>query len=276
MRTTEDSSKQVTLPVAKEIHILESERFPNNDGKNTVAKQLQKDLNGSNDFLVISGYGGLGEIIDIISSSASSCDDIRLLFGHEINLENSRKTRRKKMIQMEMKDYWIRKKLSPLQHASVVEVIEKLESGLIKVRMADDKPRLHAKMYRTRAAIIFGSSNFTYPGLHTSREMNQRHSRPSDEFDELSKYMESVWELGTDCTKFILDLLNQLLQSVSWKQSLARGCSELLDGAWADEFLIGADYFYQPLASPKTGHCSSTCTSRISRCSSGCRRNRFG
>jgi len=237
-----DSQNQATLPLAKEIYILESEKFPNNDGKNTVSKQLEKDLNGSSDFLVISGYGGLGEIIDIISSSANSCKDIRLLFGHEINLENSRKPRRKKIIEMEMKDYWIKKKLSPLQHASVVEVIEKLESGLIKVRLANDKPRLHAKMFRTRAAIIFGSSNFTYPGLHSNREMNQRHSRPTKDFEELSTYMESVWGLGTDCTNFILNLLNQLLQSVSWKQSLARGCSELLDGAWADEFLIGADY----------------------------------
>jgi superfamily II DNA or RNA helicase len=238
----EESFKQGSLPVAKEIYVLESERFPNNDGKTKVAKQLHNDLNGSSDFLVISGYGGLGEIIDVISSSAKDCEDIRLLFGHEINLKNSRKSRRKKMIQMEMKDYWIKRKLSPIQHASVVEVIERLESGLIKVRMADDTPRLHAKMYRTRASIIFGSSNFTYPGLHTSREMNQRHSRPSDEYNELSKYMESVWELGTDCTEFIQSLLDQLLRTVSWTQSLARGCSELLDGAWADEFLIGSDY----------------------------------
>lgn len=239
---TGGSFKQDSLPVAKEIYVLESERFPNNDGKTKVSKQLQYDLDGSSDFLVISGYGGLGEIIDVISSSAKSCKDIRLLFGHEINLKNSRKSRRRKMVQMEMKDYWIKRKLSPIQHASVVEVIERLENGSIKVRMANDTPRLHAKMYRTRASIIFGSSNFTYPGLHTSREMNQRHPRPSDDYNELSKYMESVWELGTDCTDFILDLLDQLLRTVGWKQSLARGCSELLDGAWADEFLIGSDY----------------------------------
>ena len=97
----EDSFKQSSLPVAKEIYVLESERFPNNDGKTKVAKQLHNDLNGSSDFLVISGYGGLGEIIDVISSSAKDCEDIRLLFGHEINLKNSRKSRRKKMIQME-------------------------------------------------------------------------------------------------------------------------------------------------------------------------------
>ena len=75
MRMVNDSQNQATLPLAKESYILESEKFPNNDGKNTVSKQLEKDLNGSSDFLVISGYGGLGERIDIISSSANSGKD---------------------------------------------------------------------------------------------------------------------------------------------------------------------------------------------------------
>lgn len=231
--------KQNKLPAEKKIHILQSEEFPNNDGKNTVFNQLQKDLHGSNDFLVISGYGGLGEIIDVITDAGDECSDVKLLFGHELNLENSRKPRRKKLIEMEMKDYWVKRKLSPLQHASVVTTIEKIKSGVMKVKLANDNPRLHAKMYRTRASIIFGSSNFTFPGLHSNREMNQRHPCTKKEYKELSKYMESLWELGTDCTDFILQLLNQLLKTVTWKQSLARGCSELLDGDWANEFLIG-------------------------------------
>jgi hypothetical protein len=241
-RMVKTDFNQISLPKAKEIYPLESEKFPNNDGKNSVFKQLQKDLDGSKEFVVVSGYGGLGEIIDVVSGSASSCEQIRLLFGHEINLENSRKPRRTKVIELEMKNYWIKKKLSPIQHASVVEVIDKLESGIIEVRLADDAPRLHSKIYKTRASIMFGSSNFTYPGLHSNRELNQRHPRPSTEYNELSKYMDSLWELGSDCSKFILELLNMLLKSVTWKESLARGCSELLDGTWADEFLLDSDY----------------------------------
>ena len=57
---------------------------------------------------------------------------------------------------------------------------------------------------------------------------------------------QSTWSLFGNLARIVLilssGLLDQLLRTVSWTQSLARGCSELLDGAWADEFLIGSDY----------------------------------
>jgi superfamily II DNA or RNA helicase len=98
---------------------------------------------------------------------------------------------------------------------------------------------LHAKIYLGDDAATVGSSNFTANGLGSQLEANARFSAGKEamRYRELRNIAENFWQLGTDYSADLIDLLNKLLRVVTWEEALARACAELLEGNWADEYL---------------------------------------
>jgi hypothetical protein len=46
-----------------------------------------------------------------------------------------------------------------------------------------------------------------------------------------------LWEVGADYTEGLAELLQRLLQSVTWQDALARACAEILEGTWATKYV---------------------------------------
>ncbi|MBO6701112.1 MAG: helicase [Pseudomonadales bacterium] len=215
----------------------DSERFPLNLDKRKAESIILEDLRESEHPLIVCGYASLDRCIDFASSSSS--DDIRILFGNEpfTSERQSYSTRKSSAIAAET--YWLERGISVLMSQKILQMIEKVESGVVKVRYLDRNPGLHAKIYCGDEAVTLGSSNFTNFGMRQQHEANSRFTakREKKRFAELSQIAENYWTESVDYSTNIIKLLEGLLKVVSWEEALARASGELLDGEWANKYL---------------------------------------
>ncbi len=134
---------------------------------------------------------------------------------------------------------------------AILECLQKLDAGTIHAKVIADSARpLHAKIYVADEAATLGSSNFTQNGLARQLEANARFARDreSKRYRELSTIAENFWRSGQDYTDGLKALLGELLRFVTWQEALARACSELLEGDWAQAFIsASADLDAMPL-----------------------------
>ena len=135
-----------------------------------------------------------------------------------------------------MRDYWLERGLSPKTNSSILQTIEAIESGRVSVKIHTEK-FLHGKAFATEKAAIFGSSNFSKPGLVDSRELNGRFVNSEPRYKEILRFIDGCWNRSEDYTDGLLALLSELQLHSSWKEALARSCAALLEGDWA-QYLI--------------------------------------
>lgn len=115
-----------------------------------------------------------------------------------------------------------------------------IESGRIVCRyIPDEKNKLHAKIFLAESAATLGSSNFSFTGLRRQLEANVRFDAQKERkrYREVEQIARNYWRLGEDYTQDLLDLLQQLIQVVSWEEALGRACGELLEGEWAQRYI---------------------------------------
>lgn len=214
-------------------------RFPLNVGSRSVQDQVWQDLLDSAQPLIITGYSSLDKIIDFIAR-AKSAKSIRLLFGQEPfdTLRTEFRLARDDFA-AEVEAYWLKQGFSLLRSAAVVHALEALQSGQAQARYMADRKGLHAKIYCGQKAATVGSSNFTTAGLTRQLEANARFERRTDgkRYTELVDIAENYWRLGVDFQAQLIALLKRLLRPVTWQESLARACAELLEGEWAEAYL---------------------------------------
>ncbi|MFU8878594.1 MAG: SNF2-related protein, partial [Wenzhouxiangellaceae bacterium] len=219
-------------------------RFPLNLDGVAVQDVVLADLKESSDPLIIAGYASLDRLVSFLAGRGSR--PARLMFGSEPHEGRNRRYRvGRKLLPMEMREYWLSRGFSVLLADQVLRVIEALRSGRIRARyMARPGWRLHAKLYLGEHAATLGSSNFTHAGMRDQFEANARFRAegPKAEcrrYAELHELGEQLWQLGEDYNEQLAGLLERLLDVVGWRDALARAANELLAGEWAERFLRG-------------------------------------
>ena len=214
---------------------LDWNSFPTNEQGINVGNRLASDCEGSSFLNIVSGYSGLDQIISFITKKAVK-SEIKLVFGHEPSITSISRFTSPRKLDTEMRDYWLTRGFSPSNNSAVISAIKAIKEKRVNVRIHKEK-FLHAKAYITETAAIFGSSNFSKPGLETSRELNGRHLNPSLEYFSITQFFDGCWDRSEDYTKKLLELLESLLRHSTWQEALARSCSALLEGDWAKQLI---------------------------------------
>lgn len=215
-------------------------RFPLNTGASRVRDIVLEDLRISSSPLVVTGYASLDELIEFLSGCAS-VGPIRVLLGAE-PFPGRRETYevRGYSFPQEVTNYWLRRGISILLSAKLTQCIDQIREGRVSARYVPEAgSRLHAKIYVGDDAATVGSSNFTANGLGSQLEANARFSSSKDtvRYKELRSIAENFWQLGTDYSEQLIELLEKLLRVVTWQEAMARACAELLEGGWAEDYL---------------------------------------
>lgn len=231
-----DENKLI-FEIKEEFPRIDQLLFPTNEGNFKVKEIINADTRDSKKLRIVSGYSGLDQIIDFISQKSDDLE-IEIVFGNEPNSKSSARIRKtnNKQLDDEMRDYWLERRLSPRNHYSIINAIESIKTGNIKARIHKGK-FLHAKVYQTDTTIIMGSSNFTKPGLETSRELNARFNYGTEEYVQLSKFIDGCWNHSEDYTIRLLKLLEDLYLHTTWMEALSRSCAAILEGSWAADLL---------------------------------------
>jgi len=215
------------------------ERFPLNTKQGRVQDLIVRDLRSSDSPLIVAGYASLDKLIDHIADCREK-STVRIIIGCE-PFDSRRESFRhgEDAVAKEMEDYWLEKGISLLYCAKLLVCIERIKKGRVQARYSGGSTRLHAKIYIGDDAATLGSSNFTHPGLAGQHEANVRFSKvkESKRYSETCQIAENFWQMGRDYNDRLLELLEKLLQVVSWQEALARACAELLEGEWADAYL---------------------------------------
>mgnify|MGYP006165232811 CR=1 FL=1 len=219
----------------KHFPILDWEKFPTNENGLTIKKRLEIDCSKAIFLNIVSGYSGLDQIIWFIARKAVNAN-IKLIFGHEPSTTNRFNFISPKKLDRDMRDYWLNRGFSPSNNSALIDAITALKDKRVIARIHKER-FLHAKAYITNEAAIFGSSNFSKPGLETSRELNCRHVKDSEGYDSVCEFFEGCWDRSDDYSDQLLKLLEELLRHVTWREALARSCAALLEGDWAKNLI---------------------------------------
>ena len=208
----------------------DQDRFPLNipDLGRKVGDILEEDLLTSNQCIIITGFTSLARIVEWLGTDKlSNLKQVRILLGNDPILRKRAKYPFSFM-PLDLKEYWLNKGISLYLGSSVMNVIDKLESGQISIKYKD---RAHAKIYVGDHHAIMGSSNFSKSGLEQQLEANIRESK-SGEYSELKQLAELFYHEGKDYNGQLIKLLKELLADVTWEESLARAIAEVLEGRW--------------------------------------------
>jgi len=219
----------------KEFPKIDWNNFPTNEHAKNVKNRLALDCKDSDFFCALSGYSGLDQVIWFITRKANS-SKIRIVFGHEPSISSEIRLPSPRKISEEMRDYWLDRGFSPSNNSTILEAINAIKQGRVEVRIHKER-FLHAKAYITSKAAIFGSSNFSKPGLVDSRELNGRFQVNTESYDTILEFFEGCWDRSDDYNHQLLELLETLLKNSTWQDALARGCAALLEGDWAKQLI---------------------------------------
>lgn len=220
------------------------QRMPYNLKNNTVESVLDGFLLHSQEPYIVTGYTSLRRLIQFFSQIPDNAD-VRLLMGNEPSLSSSNVYKPVHMsYPREVEGYWLSKGLSLRQSLELVKTLQVFKDGRVEARYLELKGRmLHAKIYIGGDRAAIGSSNFSHNGLKRNIEGNVcfKKSEAKDEarYVEVCQFAERLWEdeRAVDYTDKLYDLLEKLLRTVTWQESLARACSEMLEGRWANQYI---------------------------------------
>jgi superfamily II DNA or RNA helicase len=214
-------------------------RMPLNLGGRHVHDVVVGDLCNQWDALVVTGYSGLEQLIQLITARGKALNPMRLILGSEpVTVRNPRLNLKGYDFSAEIRAYWLERGISLALSGQVLHCIELVRAGHVQIRYPIGSRRLHAKIYCSAGAVTLGSSNFTWPGLHTQLEGNMRFtSGDRARFNEGWQVAEFYWSQGKDAKDAFVALLEQLLKFVTWQEALARASAELLESYWANHYL---------------------------------------
>ncbi|WP_415898072.1 SNF2-related protein [Neptuniibacter sp. QD57_21] len=235
-------------PDNRERHIggeLSVLRMPYNYQKTTVKGVLDGFLLASRRPYIVTGYTSLKKLVQFLSRITDQAK-VQLLLGNEPSPSSPHAYKvRKQSFPHEVEEYWLEQGFSLRQSLELVTALERFENEQIEAQYLDIPGRmLHAKIYIAEDNAMIGSSNFSANGLEKNLEGNVCFKRTENEeeakrYDEIKFFADWLWEHdeAQDYTDELSQLLGKLLRTVTWKESLARACAEILEGRWADEYL---------------------------------------
>ncbi|WP_258230053.1 SNF2-related protein [Pseudomonas putida] len=214
-------------------------RMPLNEAGKDVHSVLFSDICNRWDSLVVTGYSGLEQLVQLVTARGEQPTPLRIILGSEpFVVRNPRFNLKNNDFSAEVRSYWLEHGISLILCGQVLRCIELIRAGCVRVRYSTGIRRLHAKVYSAAGAVTLGSSNFTAPGLHNQHEANVRFtSGDKARFEEARSVAECFWSQGKDAEDEFIALLQQLLKFVTWQEALSRACAELLESEWASHYL---------------------------------------
>lgn len=214
--------------------------FPiNNDThERTVKSVLLKDIAASSDYLIITGFTSLANLIEIFgTANYQKLSKLRVVLGFEPEVINRKKWPTYNLI-TEVKNYWLKQGVSIVLGGAILNLIERIRCNQFDFRLLD---KLHAKIYIGNTHAIMGSANFSKNGITKQQEANIRVAASGDakeeyQFKETKLLAENFYDLAEDYNEKLIDLLNKLLKDVTWQEALARAVAEVTEGEWLKEY----------------------------------------
>lgn len=214
--------------------------FPiNNDTHDrTVKSVLLGDIATSPDYLIVTGFTSLANLIEIFgTANYQNFLKLRVVLGFEPEIINRKKWPTYNLV-TEVKNYWLRQGISIILGGAVLNLIERINSNQFEFRLLD---KLHAKIYVGRDHAILGSANFSKNGITKQQEANIRVAASGDikeeyQYKETKLLAENFFDLAEAYNDKLIDLLNKLLKDVTWQEALARAVAEITEGEWLKEY----------------------------------------
>lgn len=199
---------------------------------------VNEDLKASNQYWILTGFTSLANLVDYFGTEAHShLEKVNIVLGFEPQLRKRKKYPLVKLPQ-EIREYWLRKELSILYGSSVMNLIEKIKRQEVEFRFID---RLHAKIYVGDTHAMLGSANFSKSGLETQQEANIRVARQGNgkretqQYDDITSIARNYFDEAMPYPE-IIELLQQLIRQVSWREALARAIAEVLEADWLEDY----------------------------------------
>lgn len=231
---------QLTIDFGKELEPLyiwpsQSEIPINLDFPERVVEEVVLgDLNRAREFTITTGYTSLSYLIDCFGSKDyPNVKTIRIVLGFDPNFRG-RKRYHPKPLDIEIAEYWLKKRLSILQGGSIINLISKIESRRVQVRFYN---RMHAKIYASENSVILGSANFSNNGLKKQTEANIRILKENnlETYNNIKLLSDNYFDMASEYVG-IIELLQNLISEVDWKDALARAIAEVLEGKWLKDY----------------------------------------
>lgn len=220
-------------------------RMPYNYQKVTVKQVLEGFLLSSHRPYIVTGYTSLKKLVQFLSQISDQAQ-VQLLLGNEPSPSSPHAYKvRKQSFPHEVEEYWLDQGFSLRQSLELVTALKRFDNDQVDAQYLDIPGRmLHAKIYIAEDNVMIGSSNFSANGLEKNLEGNVCFKKTENEeeakrYEEIKFFADWLWDHdeAQDYTAELSQLLGKLLRTVTWKESLARACAELLEGHWADEYL---------------------------------------
>lgn len=222
------------------IPVPGQEQFPLNlkeQGRN-VREVLKRDISNSENYLVITGFTSLSNIIEIFgATSYPKLKTLRIVIGFDPD-ERVGKKMPFYSLTTEIKNYWLKQNISIRLCAPILNVIENIKSGRYQFRVRD---RLHAKIYVGDKHAILGSSNFSKSGILFQTEANIRLNREQNEiekklYSDTSQLAGYYYSVAKDYNEELMELLRKMLKDATWEEALARAIAEILESKWMKDY----------------------------------------
>ncbi len=216
----------------------ESKRYPLNNEVGKVGTWVRRDLEGSQNYLILTGFSSLEYIIEEIGKEKIWRDRfITIVLGNEPiireELIKKRLTKKRNAFPNHIADYWLERGISIKLNGPLLSLITAIETGKISFKI---HPELHGKVYVGDHHLIMGSSNYSHSGMKYQAEINARYEKGNHEYNDIKDIAEYYLYKSADYNDDLLGLLNKLLQLVDWEEALARAIAELLEGDWVEKY----------------------------------------
>ena len=120
-------------------------RMPLNIAGRKVCNTLFKDLCEAGDALVVTGYSGLDQLIQLINQRGEDTGVLRLLLGSEPSPSRQPSFSLKQQnFDAEVRAYWLKRGISVRLSGQLIRCSELIRGGYVQVRYPGGRHRVHA------------------------------------------------------------------------------------------------------------------------------------
>jgi superfamily II DNA or RNA helicase len=222
------------------LNLPDQSKYPINLTKKglMVREVLLKDIHTSGDYLIVTGFTSLANLISIFGSTDfKDLRRLRIVIGYDPDERVSKKLPHYSL-PTEVKNYWLKQDISIKLCGPIINIIEKIRNNKFEFRIKD---KLHAKIYVGDHALVLGSSNFSKSGIVFQTEANIRVDSTRNDIENMQYHdgkqiAEYYYSISADYNKELIDLLSKLLKDATWAEALARAIAEIVESKWMKDY----------------------------------------
>ena len=201
---------------------------------------LLKDIQNSEDYLILTGFTSLSNLIAVFGATDySKLKQLRIVIGFDPD-ERVSKRLPHYSLPTEIKNYWVKQNVSIQLCGPILNIIEKINNGTFHFRAKD---KLHAKIYVGDHAAILGSSNFSKSGTVSQTEANIRveissSEKEKEQYLDIKRIGEYYYGIAEDYNDHLIELFSKLFKDATWEEALARAIAEILESKWMQDYPV--------------------------------------